>query len=80
MTEYQTAIYKLRYVDDELGWDPEPEAVFLSQKTADPTLAMSELNCYEPAFANWLATMRTFADGVIIEEEWFDNSVIDIDY
>ena len=56
MTEYQTAVYKLNYIDEELGWDPEPEPSFQSLKTADVSLAMTEVNFYEPPFNNWLAT------------------------
>lgn len=40
---------------------------------------MQELDFFEPAVNNWLATMKVIEDGLAVEKEWFDCSV-DVEY
>jgi hypothetical protein len=74
---FQTSLYKAIYLDAEFGWDAGDE-IFSSQIYSSPTDAMVELSFTEPSHNNWFATMRTISNGNIIEEEWFDSSVIEI--
>ncbi|HKO79839.1 MAG TPA: hypothetical protein VJU78_05560 [Chitinophagaceae bacterium] len=78
MLTYQTSLYKAILINFDFGWDAADE-IFVSNLYECPTDAMQELNFMEPAHNNWFATMRTINDGVIIEEEWFDSSVIEFD-
>lgn len=79
MRQYQTVLYKAIFIDAEIGWDADPDSVlFESSISANPTLVMQELNFFEPTHSNWFANMRMIENGEIIEEEWFDTSVIDM--
>ena len=78
MTLFQTALYRAIFIDGEIGWDVDPAAVFESVISDNPTLAMQEFDFYEPLHNNWFGTMRVIEDGEVIEEEWFDSSVVDI--
>ena len=75
---FQTSLYKATFIDLEFGWDAGDE-IFASRIYKSPTDAMLELNFTDPSHNNWFATMRTIVNGEIIEEEWFDSSVIGID-
>jgi hypothetical protein len=77
--KFQTSLYKAIYLDAEFGWDAGDQ-IFASNVYQSPTDAMMELNFTDPSHNNWFATMRTIVQGEIIEEEWFDCSVIEIDY
>ena len=79
MTGFQTMLYKAVLLDFEYGWDASDE-LFSSNVYSSPTDAMQELNFTDISHNNWFATMRTIVHGEIIEEEWFDCSVIEIDY
>jgi hypothetical protein len=78
VTQYQTMLYKAVFIDLEFGWDAGDE-IFASQIYTSPTDAMQELNFTDPIFNNWFATMKMIEDGEVVEEEWFDSSVIEID-
>ena len=78
MTNYQTIIYKVVYLDPEFGWDYNGELLFESKIYESATQAMIEFSFAEPSHPNWFATMRTIKYGEIIEEEIFDASVYEI--
>ena len=75
---FQTALYRAVYIDNEFGWDADPVPLFESGINTDPTIVMQELDFFEPTHSNWFATMKVF--GTAIEEEWFDSSVVDVEY
>ena len=79
MTTYQATLYKAEYIDEELGWDIG-ELMFKSSVTGDPSVAMQELDFYDPVYPNWFAIMKIMEDGVVVENEWFDCSVVDVEY
>lgn len=78
MLTYQTALYKVKYLDAQLGWDYD-ELIFESRIHKEPWKAIMEFDLHEPSHNNWFAIMRMMKDGEILEEEIFDVSVIEID-
>jgi hypothetical protein len=78
MTNYQTMIYKVIYLDSQFGWDYNGEILFESKIYNNPGDAMMEFSFAEPSYPNWFATMRSIKDGEITEEEIFDASVYEI--
>ena len=80
MFNYQTAIYKAIYLDDQFGWDYSEVILFESRLYDDPGNAIMEMDFFEPPHPNWLATFRVIIAGQIIEEELFDASVYAVEY
>lgn len=78
MILYQTAVYKAIYIGAPAEWDVEPEAMFESPVTDNPTVAVKHFDFYEPEHPNWFVTMKTIDSGEVIDEEWFDCSVVNI--
>ena len=79
MPQYQTVLYKAYYIDSKVGWDADAdEVLFESSITDDPSIAMQELNFFESPHPNWFANMRMIENGEIVDEQWFDTSVIDM--
>ena len=79
MILYQTVLYQA-YLHPQYGWDADAgNILFESTIGPDPTQVMQELNFFERTHPNWFANMRMIKDGNIIEEEWFDSSVIEIE-
>jgi hypothetical protein len=76
---FQTALYKVKYLDSELGWKYD-ELLFESRIHQEPWKAMMEFDLHEPDHNNWFVTMRMIKGGEIIEEDLFDSSVIEYPY
>jgi len=79
MVAFQTALYKVIYLDAEFGWEYD-ELLFESGIHEDPSKAMIEFDFYQPAHPNWFVTMRMIKNGDLIEEDLFDTSVIEYPY
>ena len=75
MVAFQTALYKVIYLDPDLEWDYD-ELLFESRIHKEPWKAMMEFDLHEPTHNNWFVTMRMIKDGIILEEDLFDTSVI----
>jgi hypothetical protein len=76
MLTYQTALYKVKYLDEQFGWDYD-ELIFESGIYEEPWKAMMEFDLHEPTHNNWFVVMRMIQDGIILEEDLFDTSVIE---
>ena len=78
MNFFQTIIYRVVFIDFYWGWDYTDEILFESAMYDNATMAMVEFSFCEPAHPNWFATMRLIKNGLIIEEDLFDSSVIEV--
>lgn len=79
MRTYQTVIYRAIYVGANIEWEAG-EPVFESAITTDPSRAVQEMDFYEPIVPNWFLTMKSFENGKLVEEEWFDCSMVALEY
>jgi hypothetical protein len=68
MVTFQTALYKVKYLDSEFGWDYDV-LLFESGIHKEPWKAMMEFDFHEPSHNNWFATMRMMKNGEILEED-----------
>ena len=75
MVTFQTALYKVKYFDREFGWEYD-ELLFESRIHKEPWKAIMEFDLHEPSHNNWFVTMRMMEDGIVLEEDLFDTSVI----
>jgi hypothetical protein len=76
MLSYQTALYKVKYLDEQFGWDYD-ELIFESRIHKEPWKAIMEFDLHEPSHKNWFVTMRMIKNGIILEEDLFDTFVIE---
>ena len=51
MVTYQTALYKVKYLDKQFGWDYN-ELIFESRIHEDPWKAMMEFDLHDPSHTN----------------------------
>lgn len=79
MLTYQTALYKVKYLDAQFGWGYD-ELIFESRIHEEPWKAIMEFDLHEPSHNNWFVTMRMMVNGEIIDEDLFDTSVIEYPY
>jgi hypothetical protein len=63
MLTYQTALYKVKYLDEQLGWDYQ-ELIFESGIHEEPWKAIMDFDLHEPTRNNWFVTMRMIKDGI----------------
>ena len=63
MLTYQTALYKVKYLDSQYGWDYD-ELIFESRIHEEPWKAIMEFDLYEPSHNNWFVTMPMIKDGI----------------
>ena len=77
MAQYQTALYEVRYIDAQFGWEYD-ELIFESRIHEEPSKAMMEFDLHEPSHPNWFGIMKTIKDGEVIEYELFEASVYEI--
>ena len=76
---FQTALYKVKYLDSEFGWEYDV-LLFESGIYKVPWKVIMEFDFHEGAHNNWFATMRMMKNGEIVEEDLFDSSVIEYPY
>lgn len=76
MATYQTALYRVKYLDEQFGWEYDV-LMFESSVYEEPWKAMMEFDFHEPSHNNWFVTMRMIKNGIILEEDLFDTSVIE---
>ena len=79
MITFQTALYKVKYLDSQFGWEYDV-LLFESGIYQEPWKAMMEFDFHEPSHNNWFATMRMIKNKEIVEEDLFDTSVIEYPY
>jgi hypothetical protein len=72
MVAYQTALYKVKYLDEQYGWDYD-KLIFESHIHEEPWKAIMEFDLHEPTHKNWFVVMRMIQDGIILEEDLFDS-------
>ena len=75
MTTYQTSQYSAVFIDERIGWD-YGSLVFQSLEYDDPAEAMREFNKECMWIAKWIGTMKMIVDGVVVEEQIFDSTVL----
>ena len=76
MITFQTALYHVKYIDSQFGWDYD-KLMFESNVYKEPWQAMMEFDFHHPVHPNWFATMRMLINDEIVEEDLFDASVIE---
>jgi hypothetical protein len=79
MITFQAMLYKVIYIDSELGWDYSGDILFESAVCKEPIDAMVEFSFCEPSHPNWVCYFENDKNGEILEEQIFDASVIEID-
>jgi hypothetical protein len=77
MLTYQVILYKAKFVDSELGWQIDDDAIlWSSQKHDSPSAAMREWDFIDPEHPNWFVTMVERDGDEVMDQEIFDSSVI----
>lgn len=61
----------------KFGWDYS-DLICQTEKYISPTEAMTESNNFKIPKTNWVLTMITFEDGIDIEEQIIDTSILSL--